>query len=367
MSYAPGEDAEELRQIVRIFLEKRATESEVRRVMDSVDDYDPAPWRTGAIELGLNGLVVPEEHGGAGAGMAELGVVFEELGRSLLPSPFFATVALAESVLLETGDVAAQERYLPGLAAGETTATVAWGGPDVHNSSVRAEGAAASWRLTGRADHVISGAVAGLILVVAQTPDGAGLFAVTDDAGLVRTPLVTMDSTRPLAHLDFEHAVAERVEITSDALQRALDRSILLLAAEQLGGAQRALEMAVEYARTRVQFGRAIGSFQALKHLCADLLVDVESARSVVWHGLWVCDNEPDELATAAMLAGALCSEAYLRVAAANIQIHGGIGFTWEHPAHLYLKRAKSSQLLLGSGVAHRSRLAELLEIPEGA
>ncbi|KXF55767.1 hypothetical protein AXA44_36655 [Rhodococcus sp. SC4] len=366
MSYAPGEDAEALRGVVRDFLDKRSSESEVRRLMESPEGYDPDVWHRGAAELGLNGLTLPETYGGSDAGMVELGVVFEEMGRSLLCSPFFPTVAMAAWALMESSDPAARDRYLPGIASGETIATLGWGGTDPLASAVTATEGPTGWRLDGRADYVVFGSTATLVLVIAETTNGPSLFAVSADEGVTRTSLIALDSTRGLSHLDFDNAPAKSVDSTADTLQRALDRSSLLLAAEQLGGAQHTLEMAVEYAKNRVQFGRRIGSFQAIKHRCADLLVEVESARSVVWHGLWNVDQDDANLPVAAALAKAVCSEVYVHVAAENIQIHGGIGFTWEHPAHLYLKRAKSSQLLFGSDAAQRSRLATLLGVPEG-
>jgi alkylation response protein AidB-like acyl-CoA dehydrogenase len=207
--------------------------------------------------------------------------------------------------------------------------------------------------------------------VLADTPDGLGVFAVADAAsaaGLTRSPLTPLDSTRKLAALEFDGTPATAVGTPGavlDQLRVALDQAVVALGCEQLGGAARVLEMSVEYANTRVQFGRKIGSFQAIKHRCADMLVEVESARSAAYYGAWAAVHEPDDLALAASLAGSVCSEAYTKVTLDNIQNHGGIGFTWEHPAHLYLKRAKSTQLFLGTPSTHRTRLANLLDIPE--
>jgi alkylation response protein AidB-like acyl-CoA dehydrogenase len=365
VSYTPGEDAEELRTVVRGFLAKRSPESEVRRLMDSEDDFDADVWHIAATELGLNGIAIPEQYGGSGAGMVELGVVLEETGRALLCAPLFATVGLASWMLLESADPQAKNAYLPVIAAGDIRSTVGWGGQHPLGSTVRATTSGAAWTLSGRADNVISGSVADLLLIIAATADGPALFAVDAESGVSRTPLTVLDPTRPLANIDFHETPAHRIESDPDGLQRGIDRGTLLLAAEQLGGAAFALEMSVMYAKERVQFGRRIGSFQVIKHRCADLLVDVESARSVVWHGLWSVDQDTNQLAVAASLARSICSETYVRVASENIQIHGGIGFTWEHPAHLYLKRAKSSQLLLGSSTYHRARLADLLAIPK--
>ena len=363
MSFIPGEDAEDLRRIVRGFLEKRSSEDVVRTLMDTGSGHDPVVWAQAAEELGLHGLTVPEEHGGSGATPVELGVVFEEMGAALFCGPFLATVGLAATALIEAGDAA----HLPGIAAGTTIATLAWAGPDPATSTLAATPGTDGWTVSGTAGVVLDGATADLVLVAARSAAGPCLLAVTGDArGLSRTPLTPMDSTRRLAELRFDAAPAELVGTdgaAAAALERTADLVALYLAAEQLGGAARVLATAVEYAGTRVQFGRAIGSFQAIKHRCADMLVDVESARSVVQHGLWTAVHDPAGLPVSASLARSVASDAYQRVAAHNIQIHGGIGFTWEHSAHLYLKRAKSSQLLLGSPRRHRGRLAELLDV----
>ena len=370
MTFTPGPEAEELRAVVRGFLEKRSGEAEVRRWMDTDAGHDPAVWGQAATELGLQGLAIDERWGGSGASAVELGVVFEEMGRVLYGGPFFGTVALAATTLSELGDTAAQDRYLPGIAAGDTLAALAWAGPDPMTSTLRAQpdGATGGWRVSGRAELVVDGGVAGLLLAVADTPDGLGVFAVETTDGLTRTTLTPLDLTRKLAALDFADAPATSIGTPgaiTDRLRRALDIAVLMLACEQVGGAARVLDMAVEYANTRVQFGRKIGSFQAIKHRCADMLVEVESARSCAYYGVWMAAHQPEELPIAASLAGSVCSEAYTRCALENIQLHGGIGFTWEHPAHLYAKRARSSQLFLGSPVRHRTRLAELLDIPE--
>ncbi|GAA1268663.1 acyl-CoA dehydrogenase [Pseudonocardia aurantiaca] len=371
MSFTPGEDAEGLRVVVRDFLEKRAAEDEVRRLMETAAGYDPAVWAQAAGEIGLQGLVVPERHGGSGATAVELGVVFEEMGAALHGGPFLASVGLATTALLEIGDGEAAAQYLPGLAAGTTIAALAWAGREPAASTLTARRTDGGWAVSGRAGIVVDGATAGLVLVGAHTDAGPSLFAVTaEGAGLTRTPLITLDLTRKLAELRFDEVPARLVGSeggAGPALRRTADMAALYLAAEQLGGAARVLATAVEYAGTRMQFGRAIGSFQAIKHRCADMLVDVESARSVVQHGLWTAVHDPAGLPVSAALARAVASDVYQQVAAHNIQIHGGIGFTWEHSAHLHLKRAKSSQLLLGSPAYHRARLAELLDVTRPA
>ena len=361
MTFAPGQDAEDLRAVVRDFLDKRCTETDVRRWVDSETGWDPAVWSQLAKELGLVGLAIPERLGGSDATPIELGVVFEELGAALYGGPFLASVGLAASALLEVGGPDA-DALLPSIADGSNVATLAWAGPQPAESTLEATDAG-GWRISGTAPAVIDGATAGLILVAAATPGGPALFSVTGSSGLTRTPLTTLDSTRRLAELRFDNAPARLVGTGAESLQKAWQLAVLYLAAEQLGGAARMLDITVEYARTRIQFGRAIGSFSTIKHRCADLLVEVESARSVVWHGLWSAVHDPATLPAAAALARAVASDAYRSVTTASIQLHGGIAFTWEHPAHLYLKRAKSTQLLFGAPTQHRAHLAELVGI----
>ncbi|GAA0622456.1 hypothetical protein GCM10009547_26700 [Sporichthya brevicatena] len=362
MTYAPGRDAEDLRAVVRDFLDKHCTENDVRRWMETDPGWDRAVWDQLAGELGLHGLAVPEHFGGSGAGPVELGVVFEELGAALYGGPFLASVGLATSALLAVGGPDA-DALVPRLADGSTVATLAWAGREPAKSTLSAVDSG-GWRISGVADVVVAGADADLVLVAAATPGGPALFAVPGDApGLTRHQLTALDSTRPLAGLHFDGVPARLLGTGADPLRRAWQLGLLYLAAEQLGGAARMLQLTVEYARTRIQFGRAIGSFSVIKHRCADLLVEVESARSVVWHGLWSAAHDPDTLPAAAALARAVASDAYRTVTTSAVQIHGGIGFTWEHPTHLYLKRAKSAQLLLGSSAAHRADLAALVGV----
>ncbi|HEV7978489.1 acyl-CoA dehydrogenase [Amycolatopsis sp.] len=370
MSFVLGEDAEELRGIVRGFLEKWSDETAVRRLMETESGYDPAVWVRAAQELGLHGLALPARFGGSDATAMELGVVFEEMGAVLFCGPFLASVGLAATALLELGDEQAAAAHLPGIADGTTAATLAWAGRHPSVSGLNAVETAAGWAVTGTAPVVVDGATADLVLVAAATAAGPSLFAVpAGAAGLVRIPLIALDGTRKLAEVRFTDTPAVLLGTEGGAgaaLDRTADLAALYLAGEQLGGAAHVLATVVEYAKTRVQFGRAIGSFQAIKHRCADMLVDIESARSVVYHGLWTAAHDAEQLPVAASLARAVASDAYQRVAADAIQIHGGIGFTWEHPAHLYLKRAKSSQLLLGTPAQHRARLAELLDVHHG-
>ncbi|BBZ78578.1 hypothetical protein MANY_39150 [Mycolicibacterium anyangense] len=364
MSYMPGEDAEELRAIVRDFLSKRSSEADVRLAMDTPEGYDAQVWAQAATELGLQGLAIPEELGGSGATPIELGVVFEEMGRALYSGPFLSTVGLAASALTQIADESIVRRALAGIAAGDTLATVTWATPQSALNLMRAKEEQQRWTVSGVADTVLDGGIASTVLVFAQTFDGLELLAVTPDSSVRREQLVSMDSTRRLATLTFDDSPAISLAKGDEAdrvRRHTADLAALYLAAEQLGGASFVLESAVNYAQTRVQFGRAIGSFQSIKHRCADMLIAVESARSAVYHGLWTAVHDPSNLSIAASLARSLASDAYQQAAADNLQIHGGIGFTWEHSAHLYLKRAKSSQLLFGSSASHRARLAEAI------
>jgi alkylation response protein AidB-like acyl-CoA dehydrogenase len=371
VNFAFSEEQEELRRAVRRFLEDKSAESEVRRLMDTTDGYDPAVWKQMAEQLGLQGLIVPEEFGGSGYTYVELIVVLEEMGRALLCAPYFSSVALAANLLLVSGDDSAKKDYLPGIAAGTTIATVALaeasGRWDEQGVTLEATRSGDGWVLNGEKMYVLDGHTADLDLVVARTPAGVSLFAVGKGApGFAATPLATMDQTRKQARLTFENTPARLIGTDGAgwaAVSKMLDLAAVALAAEQVGGAQKVLEMAVEYAKVRVQFGRPIGSFQAIKHKCADMLLEVESAKSAAYYAGWAAAEDNDELPVVASLAKSYCSEAYFHATAENIQIHGGIGFTWEHPAHLYFKRAKSSELLFGDPTYHRELLAQRIGI----
>jgi alkylation response protein AidB-like acyl-CoA dehydrogenase len=370
MNFAFSDEQEELRAAVRRFLTEKSPETEVRRLMDTTEGYDPAVWRQMAEQLGLQSLTIPEEFGGSGFSYVELIVVLEEMGAALLCAPFFSTVALGANALLTSGDDDAKKSYLPGMASGETIATLAitedngkWDFTGIELVATQKDG----WVLNGHKMFVLDGHVANLIVVAARTIQGVTLFAVDGDAaGLTRTPLPTMDQTRKQARLEFSDTPATIIGSEGGAeagLSKTLDLAAVALAAEQVGGAQHVLDSSVEYAKTRIQFGRPIGSFQAIKHKCADMLLEVESAKSAAYYAGWAAAEDSDELPVVASLAKSYCSEAYFHAAAENIQIHGGIGFTWEHPAHLYFKRAKSSELLLGDPSYHRELLAQRIGI----
>ncbi len=362
-------EQEELRTSVRRFLADRAPMSRVRELMDG-GETDWAVWEQAGTQLGLQGLAIPESYGGAGFSFAEQAVVLEEFGAALYGGPYLASAVLAATALLASPDEGARRELLPGIASGQTVATLAftedggsWDPAAIRLSAVKdGPGVDGAWRLDGHKSFGLDGATAGLILVVAATDAGLSLFAVEGDgAGLGRAALPALDQTRQLARLEFAGVTARLIGSPGDgaaALDRALDVAAVALAAEQLGGAQRALDMAVEYAKVRRQFDRPIGSFQAIKHRCADLLLEVESLRSAVGYAAAAVAEDSAEIPVLASLVKAYASETYFHVAAENIQIHGGIGFTWEHDAHLYFKRAKASELFLGDGAYHRERLA---------
>lgn len=371
MNFAFSEEQDALRTSVRRFLDDKSPETEVRRLMETEQGYDPEVWTQMAEQLGLQSLTIPEEYGGSGFTYVELTVVLEEMGAALLCAPFFSTVALGANAIMTSGDTQAMERLLPGIAAGETIATLALtedsGRWDADGVMMTATGSGDRWTLDGHKSFVIDGHIADVLLVVARTPAGLSLFEVAGDAaGLTRTALPTMDQTRKQARLEFAGTPATLIGTDGGAeagLSKTLDLAAVALAAEQVGGAQRCLTSSVEYAKTRIQFGRPIGSFQAIKHKCADMLLEVESAKSAAYYAGWAAAEDSDELPVVASLAKSYCSEAYFHAAAETIQIHGGIGFTWEHPAHLYFKRAKSSELLLGDPSYHRELLAQRIGI----
>ena len=371
MIFAFSEEQEELRKVVRRFLDTKSSESEVRRLMDTEDGYDTAVWTQMAEQLGLQGLIIPEEFGGSGYSYVELVVVLEEMGRALLCAPYFSSVALAANLLMASGDESAKKDYLPGIADGSRIATVALaeesGRWDEDGVTLAATGSGSDWTLSGEKLFVLDGHAAGLVLVAARTGAGVSVFAVeAGTAGFTATSLSTMDQTRKQARLTFAETPARLVGSDGQgwaAILKMLDLAVVALAAEQVGGAQKVLDMAVAYAKVRVQFGRPIGSFQAIKHKCADMLLEVEAAKSAAYYAGWAAAEDNDELPVVASLAKSYCSEAYFHATAENIQIHGGIGFTWEHPAHLYFKRAKSSELLFGDPTYHRELLAQRIGI----
>jgi alkylation response protein AidB-like acyl-CoA dehydrogenase len=362
MRFAFDADQEEFRRTLRQFFTRELPHAGLPELVASGRPVEPL-WRTMAQDLGLQGLTVPEDLGGGGYGPVELALVMEEVGYALLPGPFFATVALATPALLEAGG-ATSERHLGRIASGDATATIAWTGREA--PAIRAETSGDRTELTGSDERVLSGAEADLLFVIADGPDGPSLFEVpVDGAGVAREPVVAFDPTRPIGRVELRGAAAELVGPPgqgAELLERAARRTGLALSAEQVGGAQRCLDLSVEYAKDRHAFGRPIGSFQAIKHQCADLFVEIECARSAVWYAAWTGAEGRAEHAKALPIARAYASETYLRAARLCVHVLGGVGFTVEHPAHLHFRRATSSSQLLGSTARHRDHLIEVLE-----
>ncbi|MEU7305493.1 acyl-CoA dehydrogenase family protein [Streptomyces sp. NPDC007206] len=365
------DEQRQLRTVLRDFYTEANSSEDVRKHLATPRGYDETLWRRLAGEIGVHGLAVPEEYGGSGFTFAELAVALEESGRALYCAPLLSTVVLAAHALLHSGDRQACERYLPRIADGTLTATVA--GFDADEPGVTAEQGASGWLLRGQADFVLDGAGADLILVRSQTPAGPRLFACepTPDT-CARTPRRVLDETRRQALVEFRGAPAAAVttaEGTTDAVAATLDTGRAALAAEQVGGSGHALDATVEFVKRRHQFGRPIGSFQAVKHRLADVLVALEAARSASAYATACVAIASPQLPVAAGAAAVVCSETFRRATAEYVQLHGGIGFTWEHSAHLYVRRARSSEVLFGTADRHRARLAGLigLAIPSAA
>jgi alkylation response protein AidB-like acyl-CoA dehydrogenase len=368
MASLSAEERVAFQDSVKRVLADYGAEADVRRTMDLPEGFDRDLWRRLA-ELGVVGLLVEEAFGGVGAGPEELERVMEEAGAALLCAPLLSSAVLAAGLIQALGDEADKARLLPSIADGSRIATVALAGPrggwTADDVAVRAEVMKQGWRLDGQARFVTHGQVADLVLVVARAADGPAVFEVEKDArGLGVLPLSTFDHTLRLADLTFAATPARRLASSRPAwgaVEAALDLTRVALAGEQAGGARRVLELTVDYAKTRVQFGRSIGSFQAIKHMAADLLLESESAISAARAGARsLAEGAPDTKA-AISLAAFACAEAFVQVAATAIQMHGGIAFTWAHPAHLYLRRARADAQLFGASHVHRERYLEAL------
>ncbi|MFE4252610.1 acyl-CoA dehydrogenase family protein [Streptomyces sp. NPDC056910] len=353
------EEQRELRTVLRAFFTEVSGPEDVRKHMTGPRGHDETLWARLAGEIGVQGLAIPEEYGGSGFTFAELAVAMEESGRALCSAPLLPTVGLAAPALLASGDRQACERYLPHIANGTLTATVA--GLHDDEPGIVAGPAHDGTVLRGAADFVLDGAGADLVLVRAQTPDGPRLFAVEPDPDTcVRTPHRVLDETRRQARMEFRGAPATPVG-ESDEAAVVLDTGRAALAAEQVGGSGHALDATVEFVAQRHQFGRPIGSFQAVKHRLADVLVALEAARSASAYATACVALGSQWLPVAAAAAATVCSETFRLATAEYVQLHGGIGFTWEHNAHLYVRRARSGAVLLGTPAGHRARLAALI------
>jgi alkylation response protein AidB-like acyl-CoA dehydrogenase len=378
MDFGFSEEQEMLRSAARDFLAKECDSTYVRKMMDDERGYTDAFWRQMG-ELGWMGLALPEAYGGSGLSFIDLVVVLEEMGRVVAPGPFFSTVVQGAVALVEGGSDAQKQELLPKVAEGKTLLTVAQLEPsgrwDADGITLEARKDGAGYRLSGTKLFVPDGHVADVLVVAARTPgtkgrDGIGLFLVDRKAAGVTTSLLkTMDQTRKLAEVTLQNVAvgADRaVGAPGDGwrlLERIVDRGKVGLCAEMCGGAQRVLEMSVDYAKVREQFGRPIGSFQAIQHKCANMLVEVESSKSITYYAGWAVANDVAEAPLAAAMAKAYCSDAYRHTAGEGIQIHGGIGFTWEHDMHIYFKRAKSSEVTFGDATWNRELVAQHINL----
>ena len=379
MDFGFSEQQDLLRASARRFLERECPPDVVRRLSDDPQGDSADLWQKMA-GLGWMGLVLSERYGGSGLGFVDLTILMEEMGRVLLPAPFFSSIALGALTLLETGSDEQRQQMLPRLARGEAKVSVALleadGRYDPRGISMRASIRGNRATLNGTKLFVADAQVSDYVICVARTrrgrtpESGLSLFMLDmTSPGITCTPLISMDQTRRLYELSFtrvsvslEAMLGER-DTAWPMLQRALDKATVALCAEMVGGAEKVMELCVDFGKTRVQFGRQIGGFQAVKHKIADMKVMVENAKSVVYYAAWALDSEAPEASRAASMAKAYCSEMYARVTADGVQVHGGIGFTWDHNMHLYLKRAKSSEVLLGNTTWHRERTAALIPL----
>ena len=370
MSIVFESEQEQLRDVVVDLIGATSPSSRVREVADGQSGHDDELWRRLARDIGVAGLVVPEHLGGSGVSFAEQAVVLEPLGAGLASSAFLSSAVIATHALLAADDETTSAPLLEALASGERLATLAhveascsWHLDDV-SMTARSDGSGGGYRLTGTKMFVLNGASANFLLVVARTEEGPTLFHLELTDGVTRAPMTVLDSTWPMDTVTFDGAAATRVGAAggaADFLAPVLDLARIAVAIDAVGGMQRCLDMSVEHARTREQFGRPIGTFQAVKHACADMLIHAETARSTAYDATAAAVRGHSALPVAAAAAKAASADSYRDVAAATIQVHGGIGFTWEHDAHLYFRRAQASALFLGTADAHRALLADRL------
>jgi alkylation response protein AidB-like acyl-CoA dehydrogenase len=357
-------DAEraELRQTLQRLLRDHCADADVRTVMETPEGYDKVLWQK-ISALGMPALAVPTEHDGLGYGWRELSVVLEELGASLYPGPFLSG-ALAGTALVHLASPDAQAELLPGIAQGDRLATFT----TIARDTVAVEGLAGQGQrltVTANLPLVLDAHVADVIVALAHTDEGAKLLHIdATTPGVHISPQLGMDLTRRFSDVSLDAATVMDVtsaNLTEADLERLQALMLVAMAAEQVGGARRALADTVEYVKTRVQFGRAVGSFQAVKHRCADLAVDLAEAEACCAAAVSASESNSSDLLLTARLAAVVCADAYLNIARAMVQLHGGVGFTWEHSAHLHFKRAKTSQLFGGSPAEHRRMLGEQL------
>jgi len=370
MKFSFSPEQEEFRRNLRRFLAEQSPPGEVRRLMETGAGWDPEAWRTQNTDLGLTALRIPEAFGGHGFGFGELGVVMEEMGRVLLCAPYFATAALATGAILNAGADLDKQALLPDVALGKTVATLAWveddGRWDAAATGLVARPSGGGYRLDGHKSFVLDGHTADMIVVLARAPgstgeDGLSLFTLSGDTpGLERRPLKTMDWTRKLARLRFDNVEAKllgHLGGAAEPFRRTMVEAAVCLANEMVGVADRLREDSLAYAKMRAQFGRPIASFQSMKHKCADMLLEVELAKSAAYYAAAALDEGDDDATATAHLAKACAGEAVLQTAIHAIQIHGGTGFTWDNDTHLWYKRARSSEVLLGDSSHHRDMM----------
>jgi alkylation response protein AidB-like acyl-CoA dehydrogenase len=375
MDFAFSDEQEMLRTSAREFLARECPSSYVRRVAETEDAWDSAMWERMAA-MGWTGLGIPERLGGVG-GFLDLIVILEETGRTLLPGPYFSTMGLALPALLEAGGTAAEE-VMSAIAAGRARATLALTEPsgrwDAEGVTLSARRSGSAWRLDGAKLFVPDAGVADHLVVAARTggagEDGITLFLVSDrPSGMTVTPLEGLDLTRRWYEVRFEGVEVPEANVLGAVdrgwapLARALEWATAGLCAEMVGGSQRVLDMSVEYAKTRHQFGKPIGIYQAVSHKLADMLLETESARSATYYAAWTVEADAPDRSLAVSMAKAYTSDAYRRATGNGIQVHGGIGFTWEHDLHLYFRRAKASEVLLGDATYHRELVARALDL----
>ena len=371
------EEQELLRASARRFLENECPTAFVRHRMAEPAAMTDVFWQQLA-DQGWFGILFPEEAGGSGLGLVEMTVLMEEMGRAVMPGPFFSTVLLGGAAILEVGSQAQQQEWLPRIAAGSAKVSLAWTEPNARwdAAGIMATGreTAGGFVLSGTKLFVADAHLSDAVVVAVRTRDGStmedgvSLFLVPKDTpGLAVTLLPTIDETRKLCEVRLDNVALTPAALLGDkhggwpALARVLDRATVALCAEMCGGAQRVLDMTTAYAKIRSAFGKPIGSYQAVKHRAADMLVDVENAKSLTYYAAWAIDEGLAEAPLAVSMAKAYASDAYRKVAGAGIQLHGGIGFTWEHDLQLYFKRAKASEVAFGDATWHRERVARML------
>ena len=376
MKFSFTEEQEEFRSVLRRFLEDRSPTKEVRRLMATTDGWERDQWAKINSELGLTAVAIPESYGGHGFGLSEQCIMMEEMGRSLLCAPYFGSAVLAANAILYSGTEEQKKMLLPGIASGDTIATLAFteenGLWDNNGIEMEFQWDGSEYSLSGTKSFVLDGNTADLIIVLArkkgtECDNGLSFFIVDGKAeGITKEPLKTTDETRKLTRIKFDTVPAKLLGIEGEAaepMKKTFTKSVICLANEMVGGAERVREDALEYVKMRMQFGRSIASFQVIKHKATDMLADVELAKSAAYFAAAAFDEEDKETEEAASIAKAAASEAYMQTAIQSIQMHGGVGFTWDNDTHLWFKRAKSSEVFLGTSNYHREIMMTIWDI----